>query len=468
MVGVVRWVFLSLCMISSVAQAKPRLFSSGGGMGGYYHSFLLKNESTGLNENQMATVRTVNNSGRVTDAEWVVNCNENFPQVVRPSGQSIALTLTDPPPSATQTDHELWWAVCRKVFEKYSKGSLGALALLRPGDTGSFTNVAGRKISFKVLPLGKAALVPSLVKIRLSEGATAGKEEVVFVYCSVPTVQWSDMKWPVELSDVVDETRRVGRARVMTSNAVYKVACKDGLQRPVAVADAALGAEQSAGPSVNQSQQSEGTKTAQSSGEGGADGFQTNQKLPGVATADIDTGRPVGTSEDQNQKSDGIKIAQSSGEGGVSASGGDHTSWRGTFLGQNENDVKKALAGHFSVGFEKSEALGGPAVTAMSDDKTCGTFTLKDDVVHSMSLNACFFSLNENMSDREFAQIILDHYGSENGIQSLEATEPGDFQKAFGVSVVYKGNTSHGEVLSIFKTMGSVVLNVDVQQKGEF
>lgn len=81
-----------------------------------------------------------------------------------------------------------------------------------------------------------------------------------------------------------------------------------------------------------------------------------------------------------------------------------------------------------------------------------------------MSLNTCFFGLDDSISDRDFAKIILDHYD----IASFEPADPSDFQQMFGVSVVYKGNTSHGEAVSVFAVMGSPVVNVDPQPKGEF
>jgi hypothetical protein len=124
------------------------------------------------------------------------------------------------------------------VFEKYSYGSLEISARVKPGETGFVTFENGRRVGFEALPTGKAALVPALAKIRLSEGRVAGKREVVFVYCSesVPTVSWPDKL--IELS-VVNEPGRYERATVTASNAVYKLACGKRLptiQKPSAVA----------------------------------------------------------------------------------------------------------------------------------------------------------------------------------------------------------------------------------------
>lgn len=223
MIEGLRWAAIPLCLFSGAVHAEPRLFSSGGGMGSYYHSFLVSKEATGLEENQFVNVRTINNSGQVADAEWMVNCNESYPQAVDPNGESIQLSLTEDPPSATQTVHELWWAACRGKFEKYSAGLLRA-PNLQVGATDSITITAGRKMAFKVLPPGEAGLVKSLARIRFLEGRSGKGQEIAFVYCSdsIPTVSWPDKL--VEL-EVVDDPGRYDRVTAQASKALYRVLC---------------------------------------------------------------------------------------------------------------------------------------------------------------------------------------------------------------------------------------------------
>lgn len=147
-------------------------------------------------------------------------------------------------------------------------------------------------------------------------------------------------------------------------------------------------------------------------------------------------------------------------------SAGDHTSWRGAFIGQSREDLVKSLSGKFTV--HKSRVDGSDDVQAYkvgSDFDTCGTFSFKNGVVDNMDLFPCFFSIDKKLSDREFAQILMDHYD----IPSFAPSEADPIsQRLFNVFLVYKGNTTHGETVTVSEILGDAKATVELAPKGEF
>ncbi|UDL90201.1 hypothetical protein LGH82_02045 [Mesorhizobium sp. PAMC28654] len=141
------------------------------------------------------------------------------------------------------------------------------------------------------------------------------------------------------------------------------------------------------------------------------------------------------------------------------AADGDHTSWRGTFLGQSRGDVVKALEGKLVT--TEDDFAGDPQIQAIGKShERCGTFDLRNDIVVRMNLNPCFFDIYDNISDRDFAKILLNHY-------DISSFEPEPTQMS-GVSIVYKGNTTHGESLTVFEQIGTISVTVEPEPKGEF
>lgn len=190
----------ALLLCAAPASAEPIVFSSGGGMGYYYEAFLVGTEPAGPEGRHRAVVRLVANDGSVSEGEWSVDCSRGSPRTTRPDGSDILVDLAEGPSSATFTDHELWWAVCAGELRKLSSDHADPAAGVEPEGSGSF-RALDATFGFKVLPAGKAAVVPSLATVRISEAAKSGfKGREAVVFCSTePTVFWKRSGLMVQL-----------------------------------------------------------------------------------------------------------------------------------------------------------------------------------------------------------------------------------------------------------------------------
>lgn len=398
--------FFCLILICEVVQAEPRLFSSGGGMGHYDHYYLVRSEPAGLNNN-IALVRTVNNSGEVAEDEWIVNCNDTFPQVVDPSGQNLPLSFAVRPPKTVQTQYELWWAVCRKQFEKHAESSAESPSRLHAGQTGSIAFGDGHRVDFEVLPAGEAALVASLAKISLVQGRAGKGQEIVFAYCSdsVPTVKWPEKL--IELS-VADDPGRYETATVLDSQAVYRLACGGG-------------------PSTN-AYLTEIGRSASVDAEKAVDAGGQASK--------------AGASPVVHQPHDGDQIRVA---GGVS-------SFRGISLGMSLSEMHNNISG-LKV-FNNTISPGGADIFFQKDESFlsgCGSAYLKNGVVYKFVFLKCYFDLN-NYGTSEFARKISDAYQVD--------LRPGVKDNR----MVYEGETAN-EHISIYQDITSGASGVEVTQR---
>lgn len=208
------------------AQAEYRLFSSGGGMGVYYNAFILSTKAAGIGDHYIAAIRLVDNSGEVSDSDWVVNCNEGYPQVLRPTGENVEISLSEAPPSATRTSNDLWWAVCKNEYQRFSRGESDTYPLrLKLGATGQLPLASGSSFGYQMLPLGDAAVMQGLAKLLVTDSGRAEPAEV-FVYCSryVPTVYWPGRM--IELT-IADDDGRYERDTVFRSRSIYTAVCNE-------------------------------------------------------------------------------------------------------------------------------------------------------------------------------------------------------------------------------------------------
>jgi hypothetical protein len=104
--------FAALFLLSAAAvAAEPKLFSRAG-YGQKFDAYLVSKESTGLGKNHFANVRFVSQGKKSSTAEWIVNCNQGFPQVVSPSNINTFLKVKERPAAKDRFKYELWFAVC--------------------------------------------------------------------------------------------------------------------------------------------------------------------------------------------------------------------------------------------------------------------------------------------------------------------------------------------------------------------
>lgn len=396
-------------LMASGSAAESRLFSSGGGMGSYYHSFLTSSEAAGLNENRFATVRTITNSGETSEGEWVVNCNEQYPQVVTPDDRNIELSLAEDPPSATQMPHELWWAVCRREFSKFSYDISESPARIEQGKTGSITLADGRKVGYEALSTEDANLLGSLTKIRLDAGRAGRKQDIAFVYCSssVPTVSWTDEH--VELS-VADQAGHYDASTVMISDAVYALAC--GTDDP-AVGEATFAAPETPPEAL--------------------------------------------ITKDSSQDADAVSqpVAQAS----IPKAG---LTFRGISLNQSLEQIRQDLPS----GFELVQITDFYQISSKSE-WFCGAIYLEGNAVREFTLAPCYFELDEMIAADVFAKLITEHYGVAMipGV-SKELNSNLKFEDTF----VYRGEADTGETLIVKPSLSGVqaILSVFKEKKGVF
>jgi hypothetical protein len=172
-------------------------------MGSYGAASIAASELAGVGQNQLVTVRTVSNAGKVGETEWVVNCNPDDAQVLDPFDQNVPIDLSQPPSHADQLAYELWWAVCKGELRKFSSFP-DQNPRMHPGESDSFDVSWGDEFAFEVLPLGGVGGLPGLAKARITSGGSGKlRGKVAFVYCSeTPTVSWPNLL--VELGGVVD------------------------------------------------------------------------------------------------------------------------------------------------------------------------------------------------------------------------------------------------------------------------
>lgn len=110
----------SLTLGAISASYADRFIAAGGNMGGYYQAYFVSKEDLRLGESWIANIKKIGNDGTVSVREYIVNCNNTMPHVVTPFETTFEIDLYTDPPSATQLEHEIWYAVCVGNFGVFS------------------------------------------------------------------------------------------------------------------------------------------------------------------------------------------------------------------------------------------------------------------------------------------------------------------------------------------------------------
>lgn len=114
---------LTLVALAPAARADQAALFSRAGEGQKFDAYLVSKKSAGLEDNHIANIRFVAPGKKASTAEWIVNCNPTFPQVLSPNNQNTVLDTNRQPERKDRFKFELWYAVCEGAIQQSASRS---------------------------------------------------------------------------------------------------------------------------------------------------------------------------------------------------------------------------------------------------------------------------------------------------------------------------------------------------------